>query len=239
VRTHFCFGMLLIASFALAQQTAPTPSDQQQTTTQDTNKTAPVSKQQPKRILGIMPNYKAVSAGTHPPPPTARQSFITATKNTFDYSNFLLVGVTSALAEGTDAHPPLGKGMPGFARYYWRGFVDKADGNYMTTFVLPTLLQQDARYYAKGQGSTGFRLKYAATRVFITPNYDGKNEFNASEVFGIATAQAISLAYYPAESRTGGKFAKKYAFALGRDALTNVLREFWPDIATKVFHKKQ
>src|SRR5437879_9503830 len=30
----------------------------------------PVSKQQPKRILGVMPNYRAVSAGAIPPPPT-------------------------------------------------------------------------------------------------------------------------------------------------------------------------
>ncbi len=228
---------VVLASSALAQQTsAPAPEPGQ--TTQDTNQTAPPEKQQPKRILGIMPNFKAVSAGTHPPPPTPKQSFITATRNTFDYSNFVLVGLTSALAEGTDAHPALGKGMPGFGRYYWRGFVDKADGNYMTTFVFPTMLKQDARYYAKGEGGTRSRMLYAASRVFVAPNYAGKNQFNASEVFGVATAQAISLAYYPPEDRTGAKFAKKYAFALGRDALTNLLREFWPDIATKLFHKK-
>jgi len=48
------------------------------------------SKQQPKRILGIMPNYRAVSAGAIPPPPTPKQAFIIATKNSFDYSSFVL-----------------------------------------------------------------------------------------------------------------------------------------------------
>jgi hypothetical protein len=49
---------------------------------------APAGQQQPKRILGIMPNFRAVSAGAHPPPPTAKQSFMIATRNSFDYSSF-------------------------------------------------------------------------------------------------------------------------------------------------------
>ena len=69
----------------------------------------PVSKQQPKRILGVMPNYRAVSAGAIPPPPTPKQAFKIATQNSFDYSAFVFVGITSLLAEGTDAHPRWGK----------------------------------------------------------------------------------------------------------------------------------
>lgn len=68
----------------------------------------PASKQQPKRILGIMPNYRAVSAGAIPPPPTAKQAFKNATENSFDYSALIFVGITSLLAEGTDAHKQLG-----------------------------------------------------------------------------------------------------------------------------------
>ena len=38
---------------------------------------------QPKRILGIMPNYRAVSAGAIPPPPTPREAFKIATREQF------------------------------------------------------------------------------------------------------------------------------------------------------------
>ena len=107
---------------------------------------------QPKRILGIMPNYRAVSAGAIPPPPTPKQAFKIATQNSFDYSSFVFVGITSLLAEGTNAHPQLGEGMAGFGRYYWRGFLDKTDGNYLVIFALPTVFHQDERYYAKGEG---------------------------------------------------------------------------------------
>lgn len=196
-----------------------------------------VSKQQPKRILGLMPNYRAVSAGALPPPPTPKQAFKIATQNSFDYSSFVFVGITSLLAEATDAHPQLGKGVNGYANYYWRGFVDKTDGNYMVIFVLPTLLHQDTRYYAMGDGSILKRGTYAASRILITPNYHGQKTFNASEIFGRGIAQAISTTYYPSKDRTVGEIAQKYAFALGRDALTNTFREFWPDIATKVLHR--
>ena len=196
------------------------------------------SRQQPKRILGVMPNYRAVSAGELPPPPSAAQAFKIATKNSFDYSSFVFVGITSAFAEWGDAHPPFGDGLKGYGRYYWRGFLDKTDGNYLVIFALPTLLHQDERYYAKGKGGIWKRGIYAATRILITPNYEGHNVFNASEVFGRGMAQGISAFYYPSQSRTGGALAVKYGWAMGRDALTNVFREFWPDINAHLFHRR-
>lgn len=186
---------------------------------------------QPKRILGVMPNYRAVSAGAIPPPPRPKEAFKIATENSFDYSAFVFVGITSLLAEGTDTHPRLGKGIPGFWGYMWRGWVDKTDGNYMVDFVMPTLVHEDERYYAKGEGPPLHRAVYAATRILITPDYHGKNTFNAAEIVGRGISQAISLTYYPSSDQTLSGFSNKYGYALGRDALTNVFREFWPDIA--------
>ena len=193
---------------------------------------------QPKRILGVMPNYRAVSAGVRPEPPTPREAFMVATRNSFDYSSFVFVGVTSLLAEGTDAHPQLGKGVPGFWGYYWRGYVDKTDGNYWVDFVVPTIVHQDERYYAMGQGPIMKRVVYAATRVVITPDYNGKNGFNTSEILGRGISQAISLSYYPSKTQTASGFASKYAYALSRDAITNVFREVWPDVNAHLSHHR-
>ena len=199
--------------------------------------TPPVEKQQPKRILGVMPNFRAVSAGELPPPPTPKQAFILATKNSFDYSSFAFVGLTSAFAEWSDAHPQLGEGMTGFGRYYWRGFVDKTDGNYLVIFVLPTVFHQDERYFAKGEGGFRKRTVYALSRILITPNYQGHDSFNVSELLGRGMAQGISAAYYPSKTQTAGAILTKYGYALLRDAGTNAFREFWPDIAVHVLHR--
>ncbi|HET6179310.1 MAG TPA: hypothetical protein VFE61_20445 [Candidatus Sulfotelmatobacter sp.] len=209
---------------------APAPSG-------DPAQAVPTSKQQPKRIMGIMPNFRAVSAGEMPPPPTPKQAFIIATKNSFDYSSFIFVGMTSAFAEASNAHPKLGTGMSGYGEYYWRGFLDKTNGNYLVIFALPTVLHQDERYYAMGHGGFWKRGIYASSRILITRDYHGHNTFNASEVFGRAMAQGISTAYYPSADRTAGALAVKFGWAMGRDALTNTFREFWPDIATHVLHR--
>jgi len=201
----------------------------------------PILKPQPKRILGLMPNYRAVSAGSIPPPPTPKQAFMIATKNSFDYSSFVFVGITSLMAEGSDAHKQLGKGVGGFWGYYWRGYLDKTDGNYLVIFALPTVLHEDERYYALGQGKILRRGIYAASRVLITPNYQGHNTFNGAEIFGRGVSQAISVTYYPSQDRTFGDIAEKYGYAIGRDALTNTFREFWPDIAAHLHrrHRQQ
>lgn len=245
-------GFALTAGISLAQITnAPpvsdghTQSDQQKQSEQQSGSShlpnaptpagvpsRPRPAQQPKRILGVMPNYRAVSAGELPPPPTPKEAFRIATQNSFDYSSFVFVGITSLFAEGSNSHPKLGKGIGGYYGYYWRGFVDKTDGNYWVVFALPTVLREDERYYAKGEGPLMNRAFYSATRILVTPNYHGKSTFNASEIFGRGIAQSISLTYYPSNDRTLGDFAQKYAWALGRDAMTNVFREFWPDIAT-------
>jgi hypothetical protein len=229
--------LLVPAAFADGGQNSPASAptaNQDQTSAQNA---VPASKQQPKRILGIMPNYRAVSAGAIPPPPTPKQALKIATQNSFDYSSFIFVGITSAMAEWSDAHPKLGDGFEGYGKYYWRGLLDKTNGNYLVIFALPTIFHQDERYYAKGEGPFLKRAVYAASRVLITPNYHGHNSFNASELLGRGIAQGISASYYPSSDRTLGALAVKYGYAIGRDALTNVFREFWPDIATHVLHR--
>ena len=218
--------------------TSGVSSDSNQTTARSADQATSVSNQQPKRILGIMPNFRAVGAGQIPPPPTPKQAFIIATRNSFDYSSFVFVGVTSAVAEATNAHPQLGQGLSGFGGYYWRGFVDKTDGNYLVIFALPTVFHQDERYYTLGHGSFLKRFSYAVSRIAVTPNYQGHNTFNVSELLGRGMAQGISTAYYPSGGRTLGSLAAKYGYAIMRDACTNAFREFWPDIATHVLHRQ-
>jgi hypothetical protein len=184
-----------------------------------------------------MPNYRAVSAGAVRTPPTPKQSFILATRNSFDYSSFVFVGLTSLIAEGTDSHPQLGKGVPGFWAYTWRGYTDKTVGNYLVLFALPTIFHQDERYYTLGKGPIWKRAAYSLSSVIITPDYHGNKSFNVSELLGRGMAQAISTTYYPSSDRTASALATKYGYAVMRDALTNSFREFWPDIAVHVLRR--
>jgi hypothetical protein len=60
---------------------------------------------QPKRILWIIPNYRAVSANTYLPPLSFKKKFWLATEDTFDYSNFLLVGGIAGISLVQNSQP--------------------------------------------------------------------------------------------------------------------------------------
>lgn len=225
-----CYAQCESHALAADQSSAP------QTTPANASQPNP-DQTQPDRILGVMPNFRAVSPGAHPPPATPKEAFKIATRQSFDYSAFIFVGITSAMAEWSDAHPHLREGLKGFGRYYWRGYLDKTDGNYLVIFALPTVFREDERYYAMGKGGIWKRGIYAASRILITPDYRGHDTFNGAEIFGRAISQGISAFYYPTQERHGGELAVKFGWAIGRDALTNVFREFWPDISSHVLHR--
>ena len=69
-------------------------------------------------------------------------------------------------------------------------------------------------------------------QIFWTHTDSGRMQFNYSEIAGNATAVAISTAYYPA-GRDVSSAVSKLGSQIGLDMLSNVLKEFWPDLLRK------
>jgi hypothetical protein len=195
---------------------------------------------QPHRILGLMPNYRSVSAGTIPPPPGFKQSFKIATRQAFDYSSFVFLGITTASAYWQGSHPSLNTYNGGdavFWAYLWRGFLDKTDGTYQSAWILPTLLHEDTRYYAIGHGSKWKRLGYAMSRVAVARTYEGHATPNLAGLGGKVGTQFVSRTYYPPGSESFGVLATKFSYSIARDMGFTVFREFYPDIAIHILHR--
>jgi hypothetical protein len=199
----------------------------------------PVQKKQPKRILWVIPNYRAVSADEDVPPLDAGGKFRLMVDDSFDYSAFLYTGFVAGLRYGFDSYPEFGRGFSGYGRYYWRFFVDQAVGNSFTEFLLPVAFKQDPRYFTKGHGSFLNRTGYALSRIVITRSDKGTEQFNISELGGNLAAAGISNAYYPANERGISNTMNNYAVQVGLDAGFNVVKEFWPDIQHNILHMKE
>jgi len=202
----------------------------------------PISKRQPQRILGFMPNFRSVSTGAVPHPPGWKYNFTVATHQAFDYSSFIFLGITSLSAEGINSHPVLGKGVGGFYAYTWRGFLDKTDGNYLGGWFLPSLLHEDTRYYAKGNThSILYRSLYVMSRQVVTRTYGEHDTPNFSGLGGKVLAQLVSREYYPTGATSFGVLATKFAYASMRDISFTAIREFYPDVAghyARKYHEK-
>lgn len=193
---------------------------------------------QTKRILGIFPNFRAVSAQVHLPPQSVKEKFVTASEDSFDYSAFVLPAVIAAENEAVTDTPEFGGGGVGYGRYLWHDYVDQTSENYWVEFIMPTVTREDTRYYTLGPGGGGKlkRAGYALSRVVITRNDAGHDTFNLSEVVGAGAAAGVSNLYYPSPERTFSNTADKWALNVGVDAAAFMVREFWPDINHALFH---
>ncbi len=199
----------------------------------------PLERRQPKRILGFMPNFRSVSGGAKPPPPGWKYNFEIATRQSFDYSSFIFLGINSLAAEGINSHPVLGKGADGFYAYIWRGFLDKTDGTYLGAWLLPSLLHEDTRYYALGNQhhSIATRELYIISRQGVTRTYGGRQTPNIAGLGAKVLTQIVSRTYYPTGATSFSVLATKFGYSAMRDVCFTSIREFYPDIAAHYIRK--
>jgi len=198
----------------------------------------PPANQQTKRILGIFPNFRAVSADTHLPPQSVKEKFVTTSQDSFDYSAFVLPALLAGEQQATNATPEFYQEEAGYARYFWHTYLDQTSENYWVEFIGPVLAREDTRYYTlgAGKGRALTRMGYALSRAVVTRNDAGKDTFNISEVVGAGAAAGLSNLYYPASDRSFSNTADRWAVNMGVDAVTFIVREFWPDINHALFH---
>ena len=238
--TAVVLAVLPLASPSFAQQTADSPATGLSPPEAGAPAVRALEKPQEQvdhRILGVLPNYRTVNPMDVYQPLTPRQKFTIATKDSFDWPNFLVSGAFAGLYQLQNENPTFGQGIKGYAHRYWTSFIDQSMGNLMTEAVMPTLLHEDPRYFRKVSGSKRSRLGYALTRVLVTRTDAGGTRFNFSEVIGNGVMASLGNAYYPA-NRGFPDTLERLGLQVGTDALSNVLKEFWPDVKRHFRHKR-
>jgi hypothetical protein len=193
---------------------------------------------QTKRILFVVPNFRAVSADQHLPPQTVKEKFKTAMLDSVDYSSFIFVAGQAGVAQWTNSYPEFGQGAKGYGRYYWHTLADAINENTWVEFIIPSILHQDTRYYTLGKGPFGKRVAYAFTRVVITRTDSGHRAVNYSELLGAGAFSGVANLYYPSSERTFTKTYQRWITNLCIDGGVFVFKEVWPDINNAIFHQK-
>ena len=130
--------------------------------------------QQTKRILFIIPNFRAVSVDEKLPPLTAKEEIKLVLQDSFDYSSFIYVGIVAGIGQAENSYPEFGQGAAGYGRYYWHSMADAVDENLFTEFLVPYVTREDPRYYTLGRGGFAKRMVYSVSRLAITRNNNGK-----------------------------------------------------------------
>jgi hypothetical protein len=245
----FFLGSPVLAQQQTPQQPAPTPSstgttDAKSGKDKDTQgETVGKSKLEKEtgtvndRIFEVMPNYGTVENAKDLPPLSTGQKFRLATAGVFDWGSYPFNGILAGIAQAKNDPKEWGQGWGAYGKRYGASFADNSIGTYMTTAIFPSLLHEDPRYYQLGKGSFVHRAYHAVNRLFVIRTDSGHDRFNFSEIVGNAAAAALSNIYHAPEDRTASRNASSFAFLILYDGMDNELKEFWPDIRRKVFHK--
>ena len=194
--------------------------------------------QQTKRILGVIPNFRAVSTTRELPPQSVKEKFLTTTEDSFDYSSVAIPSALAGFGLARNAVPEFGSGAAGYGRYWWHSAIDQTAENYMVEFVVPVLTHEDTRFYTLENGSFLRRTGYALSRAVITRSDSGAKVLNLSEIVGSGAAAGLSNAYYPARERGFANTGTQWGLDIGIDAAAYVAKEFWPDINRHILHRQ-
>ena len=228
------YGCLFAATFCAygQQDPAPVPAQPSPATSSGVGP-ANAAPKTDKRAFGFVPNYKTVDASLPYERISPKQKMTISAKDSFDWTLSIVAAGYAGLGQLTNQNPSFGQGLAGYGNRFVRSYSDQVIGNVLVEGAMPILMHEDPRYFRRGQGKFWSRVGYAASRVFVTRNDSGSMEFNYSEIVGNSLAVGISNAYYPGSRNAGGNF-QKFTLQIATDAVSNVLKEFWPDVKRKL-----
>jgi hypothetical protein len=178
--------------------------------------------------------------GTNVCPLTTRQKLMVWVQRSYSPANLLAAGVNAAVWQATDDNPRgYGQGWDAYGARYGASLATSESTRFFQSFLLPSILKEDPRYFRKGQGGFGNRFAYSISRVLVTRTDAGRQSFNFSAVGGALGGAALSNAYLPKVNQDAGRTAVSFGLSLATTAGWHVWSEFGPDIRHKLRGNKK
>jgi hypothetical protein len=167
-------------------------------------------------------------------PLSPEQKFKLFLDQTIAPSTLVSAVVTAGYRQAENTYPGYGQGWGGYGRRFGAAMANSASTNFLGTFLIPSLLHQDPRYFISLRPSFRKKMEYALTRQIITRTDDGRSTFNWSRVIGVIGAESIANIYLPASERTAGKTFERSGIRFGIGIGSTLLKEYWPMIFKKL-----
>jgi len=172
------------------------------------------------------------------PPSTGRLSSMDklriASSNVVDPFSLVTIGVSAAITIGSDSHTGYGPGMGGWAKNAGTLFTEDMTGAFFITFLIPSIVKQDPRYYRMPHASIPRRVANAIVQPVWTRSDSGKHMPNLAMLIGVPATITLSNVYVPDRDQGVGPTAASSAVAIGSAPIDNFITEFLPDVAKVV-----
>jgi len=145
-------------------------------------------------------------------------------------SRFVSSALGASIGQAHNSLPGYGQEWGGYGKRFSSSLASGVSNQLMGTFLLPSALHQDPRYFVKLHESPGRRVRYALSRIVVTRTDRGGEAFNWSGVVAGLAAEALANSYLPDTERTSAKTFRRYGVRVGISAANNLVKEYWPTI---------
>jgi hypothetical protein len=190
------------------------------------------------RLFWTLPNFLTLENAHGVAPLSSAQKFKLVAKTSFDPVEFPFYAFLAGISQADNSESGYGQGGIGYGKRFGSNFLDGTTETFFAQAIFPSIFRQDPRYYQDGKATFWRRAGYAVSRTGVTRNDSGRMRFNISEFAGAAAAAALSNTYHPASDRSVTNTMETWVSMMGWDTVSNVLKEFWPDIRRKVHQRK-
>ena len=167
-------------------------------------------------------------------PLTPRQKGYLALHNLVSPPNLMTIAFTSAFTVGIDSHTAYGPGWKGFGKSAGVSLLQDATGEFFGSFLIPSLVHQDPRYFRMGEGSVRRRFFHAISRTVVAQNDDGSLMPNYATLLTYPINAELSNLYVPGIHDDASSTMARIATGLAIDPANNLIVEFLPDVARHI-----
>lgn len=178
--------------------------------------------------------YQRFTDGPQNKPLTPRDKGWLAVRNVVDPFNVITVTGEAGITVASDSHSDYGPGMPGYGRYVGVAFTEDITGEFVGTFLIPTLAHQDPHYYRLPNSHVPRRIAHAITQIFWTQSDSGHGMPNYANLVGFAIDDGVANLYVPGRQTSVEASSKRYVIGLATAPIGNFINEFLPDLASHV-----
>src|SRR5581483_668120 len=135
-------------------------------------------------------------------PYTPGEKFRLFVRDVYDPFNFMAEGFNALWAQSQGEPHAYGGGIGGYGRRLGAIVGTDIVGEFTGTFLFPSILHTDPRYFRMARGSFRRRFFYAVTRQLIAKSDSGDDTWNASRLLSGLATTAVSGSYYPNRDRS-------------------------------------
>ena len=188
------------------------------------------------RLFWIIPTY-TVSNSKVPVSLTSAAKFRLFYKNTTDPFTLTYIAFSAGIQQASNDLPGYGQAAAGYGKRLGAGLADEASSSFFRTYLFPSVLDQDPRYFRQGSGPFTKRLAHAVIRPVLTRKDSGGRTFNWSGILGLVAASGLSNVYYPATDRGVELTFKRVGTGIPLSVIDHLVDEFGPDLEKKFLRR--